>query len=318
MSLASSARPTTPAFIRRMRSSRAAWVALDPLLRPHASGRRGRAAAPWRGSRRGDRIRGRQPADVEFAGAPQAPAAAAGTGARSRDAGALLDRLRERRLVDLLRARRHRGDRARADPARLPDQRPDLRLHGRDLRRGHRPLPGGGRLVELRPARLQRARLVRGGLGADAQLRHHRRHLGVLRPALPVDLLGAAEDEPVGHHRRRRGDPDPGRDQHRRDQGGGGAERLPRGRRLRDAAAARDHRVRDRLRPAHPDRERPLGDRADLGELRARDPGGDDRLHGDRDRLQPRRGGARPDAGRSRRRSGSSRSPSSRSTSRCR
>ena len=32
------------------------------------------------------------------------------------------------------------------------------------------------------------------------------------------------------------------------------------------------------------------------GELRARDPGGDDRLHGDRDRLEPRRGGARPDA----------------------
>ena len=44
------------------------------------------------------------------------------------------------------------------------------------------------------------------------------------------------------------------------------------------------------------DRERALGHRADLGELRARDPGGDDRLHGDRDRLEPRRGGARPAA----------------------
>ena len=31
------------------------------------------------------------------------------------------------------------------------------------------------------------------------------------------------------------------------------------------------------------------------GELRARDPGGDDRVHRDRDRLEPRRGGARPD-----------------------
>ena len=40
--------------------------------------------------------------------------------------------------------------------------------------------------------------------------------------------------------------------------------------------------------------ERPLGHRADLGELRARDPGGDDRLHRDRDRLEPGRGGARP------------------------
>ena len=42
--------------------------------------------------------------------------------------------------------------------------------------------------------------------------------------------------------------------------------------------------------------ERPLGRRADLGELRARDPGGDDRLHRHRDRLEPRRGGARPRA----------------------
>ena len=158
------------------------------------------------------------------------------------------------------------GDRARADAARLPDQRAHLRGDGRDLRRGNRSLPGGRRLGELRPACLQRARLVRGRLGADAQLHHHGRHLGVLRPALPVDLLGAAADEPVGHHRRRGGDPDPGRDQHRRDQGGRPAERLPRGHRLRDPAAARDHRLRDRLPPARPDRERPLGRRADLGE----------------------------------------------------
>ena len=33
-------------------------------------------------------------------------------------------------------------------------------------------------------------------MGADAQLRDHDLDLGVLRPALPVDLLGAAEDEP--------------------------------------------------------------------------------------------------------------------------
>ena len=42
------------------------------------------------------------------------------------------------------------------------------------------------------------------GVVADARLHRHRRHLGVLRPALPVDLLGAAEAEPVGHRRRRR------------------------------------------------------------------------------------------------------------------
>ena len=39
-----------------------------------------------------------------------------------------------------------------------------------------------------------------------------------------------------------------------------------------------------------------LGDRPELVELRARDPRGDDRVHGDRDRLEPRRGGTRPAA----------------------
>ena len=37
--------------------------------------------------------------------------------------------------------------------------------HRGDLRRGHGALPGGGRLLQLRPARLQRARLLRGGAG---------------------------------------------------------------------------------------------------------------------------------------------------------
>ena len=95
------------------------------------------------------------------------------------------------------------GLRARADAARLRDRRPDLRGDRRDVRGGHRALPGGRRLLELRAPRLQRARLLRGRLGADAQLHHHDRHLGVLRPALPLDLLGAAEDEPVGRRRRR-------------------------------------------------------------------------------------------------------------------
>ena len=42
--------------------------------------------------------------------------------------------------------------------------------------------------------------------------------------------------------------------------------------------------------------EHPLRHRADLVELRARDPGGDDRVHRHRDRVEPRRGGARPAA----------------------
>ena len=117
---------------------------------------------------------------------------------------ALRNGLRQRRLVDLLRPRRHRGDRARADAARLRRLRADLRVHRGDLRRGDGELPRGRRLVELRAPRVQRARVVRGRLGADAQLHHHGRHLGVLRAALPLDLLGAAEDEPVGHRRRGR------------------------------------------------------------------------------------------------------------------
>ncbi len=146
----------------------------------------------------------RRPRPLDCAGATASPAIARAR-ARARDAGALRDRVRERRLVDLLRARRHRGDRARADAARLRHHRADLRLHRRDLRRGHGALPRGGRLVELRAPRVQRARLVRGRVGADAELRDHGRHLGVLRAALPLDLLGAAADEPVGRHRRHRG-----------------------------------------------------------------------------------------------------------------
>ena len=155
-------------------------------------------------------------------------------------------------------------------------------------------------------------------LGADAQLRHHDRHLGVLRPALPLDLLGAAADEPVGHRRRRGRDRRARRPEHRRDPGGGEAEHLPRGHRLRDAAAARAARLRARLQPDDPRDNVHWGVAPTWTNFFARDPGGDDRLHGDRDRLQPRRGGARPAARRSRARSSSSPSPSSRSTSRCR
>ena len=85
---------------------------------------------------------------------------------------------------------------------------------------------------------------LRRRVGADARLRRHRRDLGLLRPALPLDLLGAAEDEPVGHRRRR--DRDRGaRDAQRGRRAGGGAA-LDRARRdrLRDAGAARPARPR--------------------------------------------------------------------------
>ena len=117
-----------------------------------------------------------------------------------------------------------RRDRARADAPRLPHQRADLRRHRRDVCGGDGSLSRGGRLVELRAPRVQRARVLRRGLGADAQLHHHDRHLGVLRPALPLDLLGPAAREPVGHRRRRGRRRLPRPAEHRRDQGSGPPE----------------------------------------------------------------------------------------------
>ena len=61
----------------------------------------------------------------------------------------------------------------------------DLLPDRRHLRRGDRDVPRGRRLLELRAPRLQRAVVVLRGVGADAQLHDHDRHLGVLRAALP-------------------------------------------------------------------------------------------------------------------------------------
>ena len=103
----------------------------------------------------------------------------------------VLGRLRQRRLLDLLRARRHRRLRPRPDPGRLRHLRPDLRRDRRHLRRGDRDVPGGRRLLELRPPRLQRDGQLHRRLGADAQLHDHGRDLGLLRAPLPGRLLGA-------------------------------------------------------------------------------------------------------------------------------
>src|SRR5712691_4223279 len=177
---------------------------------------------------------------------PRGQATAEGRRARprSRRERSLRDRLRQRRLVDLLRARPDREHRARAHTARLHHQRDHLRRDRGDVRRGNRSLSGGGWVCIVRAARVQRARLVRGGLGADAQLRDHRRHLGDLRPALPVDLLGAAADDALGRDPRDRVHVGAGCPEHHRDPGGGEAQHPARGARFRDAAAAR----RDRLR----------------------------------------------------------------------
>ena len=64
--------------------------------------------------------------------------------------------------------------------------------------------PEAGRIVELRPARLQRVLVLLRGVEPDAHLHHHDRDLGVLRAALPRGLLGAARGVAGRHHRRHR------------------------------------------------------------------------------------------------------------------
>ena len=98
------------------------------------------AAAPVRAAR--DPLERPVPAlpltSLESRRAQAAPVAR--TRARPRCAGALRDRLRQRRLVDLLRARARRRDRARADPDRLHHHGPHLRD---DLARPTRREPSG-------------------------------------------------------------------------------------------------------------------------------------------------------------------------------
>ena len=121
---------------------------------------------------------------------------------------ALLDRLRQRRLVDLLRARPRRALRARPHAGGVHHHRHHLLPDRGHLRRGHGDVPGGGRVVVLRPPRLQRVLVLLRRLGPDAQLHDDDRHLGVLRPALPRrPVLGAAALLARRHrlrHRRRR------------------------------------------------------------------------------------------------------------------
>ena len=123
---------------------------------------------------------------------------------RARRRGAVLGRLRERRLVDLLRARRGGELRARPDPDHVPDRRADLRLHRGDLHRGDGDVSGGRGVGELRPPCLQRGGQLHRRLGPDAQLHHHGRDLGLLRAPLPGGLLAGAAPRPGRRDRRHR------------------------------------------------------------------------------------------------------------------
>ena len=167
----------------------------SPHERDVACGRpRGR-----RGARRHDRD-----ARLSRGSSSDGPPERARTAPHGRRLGPVRHRLRQRRLVDLLRARARRRARARADAARLPVRRRPVRADGEDLRRGRLDVPRGRRLVLLRPPRVQRGRLLLRRLGAVAGLHPHDRHLGVLRAVLPERVPGprGAQPQPGRHHRR--------------------------------------------------------------------------------------------------------------------
>ncbi|CAA9528412.1 MAG: amino acid permease-associated region, partial [uncultured Thermoleophilia bacterium] len=215
-----------------------------------------------------------------------------------RHPGPVLDGVRQRRLVDLLRARRHRDLRARHDADHVPDLGRDLRVHGVHLRRGHGPVPRGGRVGVVRPPGLQRGGLVLRRLGPDAQLHDHDRHLGVQRPAVPLRL-------PRARRAARRGAQARIRDravraarpaQHPGDPGVRPAEHPAGPRRPRHAGAPRARRRRADPVAVGADRERPLGRGADPQELPDLDPDRHGRLHRHRDHLEHGGGGSRPRA----------------------
>ena len=54
-------------------------------------------------------------------------------------------------------------------------------------------VPRGRRLLELRPPRVQRARVVHRRVGAEPRLHPHDRDLGVLRASLPGRVLAGAD-----------------------------------------------------------------------------------------------------------------------------
>ena len=80
------------------------------------------------------------------------------------------DRLQHGRLVDLLRARRRRGVRARAHAGRVPGRRPAVRDHDADVLRGHDRASRARRLGGHGALRVQRALELHRGLGDPARL----------------------------------------------------------------------------------------------------------------------------------------------------
>ena len=207
------------------------------------------------------------------------------------------DRLRERGLVDLLRARIGRGVCARAYAGRVHACRRAVRADGQDVCRGRVDVPRGRRLLELRPPCLQRTRVVHRRVGAEPRLHPHDRDLGVLRAPLPGRVLAGADAPARGRDRRPDRDRAAGLAEHPGDRGVGEPQPDPRRARPRHAGADHLHRRGARAQPvAARASGRPRHD-ADVLAPDLRAVAGDARLHRDRDRLEHGRGGGRPRAG---------------------
>ncbi len=105
--------------------------------------------------------------------------------AHAERACAVRARLHDVGQLGLLRARRRRAARARADAGRLPRRRRLLRARLDDVRRGRGAAPRARRLVGLRALRLQRAGQLRRRLGDPARLRDPDRRHGLHGDELP-------------------------------------------------------------------------------------------------------------------------------------
>ena len=122
----------------------------------------------------------------------------------------LLDRLRQRRLVDLLRARPRRVVRARPHAGRLRHHRLHLLPDGRHLRRGDGDVPGGGRLVvasRAAPSTSSGPSSPPGRRCSTTRSRSPSRRSSCRTTSAGVFCVDAAAPQPGGHllrHRRRR------------------------------------------------------------------------------------------------------------------
>ncbi len=135
-------------------------------------------------------------------GAPDRARTAA-VGGRS---GPVRHGLRQRRLLDLLRARPRGGPCARAHATGLRVRRRAVRAHRQNLRRGRGDVPRSRWLLLVRASRLRRRRLLLRRLGAEPRLHPHDRHLGVLRASLPERVSRPARARPQPRRHRRRAD----------------------------------------------------------------------------------------------------------------